>query len=32
MDIKLFDTVISTEDVDNIPHGSIGAVVEIWED
>lgn len=31
MEIKLYDTVISVEEVDKIPVGTIGAVVEIWE-
>ncbi len=32
MEIKLYDTVISVEEVDKIPVGTIGAVVEIWEE
>ena len=32
MDIKLFDAVISIQAVDKIPIGTIGAVVEIWEE
>ena len=31
MDIKVFDTVISLVDFDNIPKGTIGSIVEIWE-
>ena len=31
MNINLYDTVISLEEIDNIPAGTIGAVVEIWE-
>ena len=32
MKIELFDTVISLEDFENIPAGTLGAVVEIWKE
>lgn len=31
MNINIYDSVISLEEVDKIPVGTIGAVVEIWE-
>lgn len=32
MNINLFDIVISLEEVDKIPVGTIGSIVEIWEE